>query len=647
MNRARGGKMSVLVFGLLVLGGLAQPAHAGPLTLMVGVEGSIDVHQQRLLAAGSASPRCYSVARICVADFETEAHLLQAMRTHAARSDVRWVERDTRMVVSQQALTDDHAGTSDCPDLWELPSIGLEAAFDLGFRGTTAPVVAIQDTGFLESHQDFGAVSGRFDYGDIDTTPEVSWSSGIPHHGTFIAGVINGVSDNNHGRAGVLPEGRLNLQKIADSSGALYFSYAVSAMADLADGDLGVRVLNYSIGGSSTTTAFDDAVAALGTADILLVAAAANCSVADCWDADNDAYPIYPASNSGDHVLAVAGSTRDGSFNSYSHYGEASVDLAAPGVDICSLGVNSNTETLTAGGTSYATPIVAAAAALVFEAHPSLTAVEVARVVRASAAEHPDLTDRVRSGGNLDIEAALKTAVPRLDALTDSLLLDGATPVGIDWTNAGAEGTAYVVLTHPAELGIRLGADAPSDWSATSFAPGDLVVLPDAEDHTATGYGTVLSGPMPEHATRTLSTIWGASADGSGDVTVRLVASSEGADYLNAPYREGLADETGFLAYSSTVTYTAVEPVDDTGTPVDTGESGGSGSGSDDGGPSDVDTSLPDDAEDAASEESGGKDTSGCSVAGGSLVASWWVGLVVMARRRHVGTPAAVRESRA
>lgn len=290
--------------------------------------------------------------------------------------------------------------------------------------------MAIQDSGFLIQHEDLGSakVSGQFDYGNMDTVPEVSWSSGVPAHGTFIAGLI-AAPDNGLGRAGLAPETRLNLQKIADSSGALYFSYAVAAMDDLADGDLGVRVLNYSIAGPSYSAAFQDAVATLGRADILLVAAAGNCGSANCWDANNDAHPLYPANFSGGHILSVSGSTEDDAHNSWSHYGPNTVDLAAPGVSLCSLGVNSTSEYYASAGTSYAAPLVAAAAALVFEAHPDLSAVDVARVLKASALDPLSPGDYASSGSwSFNVE------------------------------NRGAEGEATLLLFHPESVRLSLSA---------------------------------------------------------------------------------------------------------------------------------------------------------------------------------------------
>lgn len=611
-------------------------AWADDRTVMVGVDGPVSAEavRSRIASVGGAQAqvRCFERARLCIARLPvrpSDAVLSGIL----ALDGVRYVERDRLMPVAQQALTGDYLGTEDCTDPWEHSAIGLSAAADLGLLGAGAPVVAIQDTGFLQTHEDFGgSVSGQFDYGDVDTVPEVEWSAGIPHHGTFIAGILTATPDNGLGRAGLLPQGRLNLQKIADGSGALYFSYAVAAMADLADGDLGVRVLSYSIGGSATTAAFDDAVDALGRADILLVAAAGNCGEADCYNADNDRYDYWPANHPGDHVVAVAGAQRDGALNPWSHYGSTTVDLAAPGVDICSFGVATGSTYYTAGGTSYATPIVAGVAALMWERWPELTAVEVARVLRASAAHHPGLEGKVRSDGAVNVQRALSTAVPRLDAVSD-VVFEGSTSMGLDVFSVAAEGEAVVVLEHPDGVMAELDADTLAlGWESTRLSPGDAVVLPDAGEHTATTTTTVLSGPLPARTTLSVGVVWTALEDTAGDYTARLVAVSEGADYLNAPYDAGVPDGTGFLAYSGSLSATYLPPVDDTAAPVDSGDPVSpepSDSGT-------VDTEAPT-TEDPAQTESPGSDKGGCSTVFGGVATGWGAlaGLWAVGRRRR------------
>jgi hypothetical protein len=591
---------------------LIPAALAGPGTLMVGFD-----HPRRIddiAAHGGIIRGCYPRARLCVIDYPPQTP--PPVMALQGVEGVRYVEVDTLIPQGQQSIPADAAGTDDCPDLWELDEINAADAWAVA-QGDDAPVVAIADSGFLTSHEELvGRISGQFDYGNSDPYPEVEWSSGVPGHGTFIAGIIAADSDNGVGRAGIVPNGRLNLLKIADDSGALYFSYAVSALADIAEGDLGIRVVNYSIASSSDSSAFRDAVSALADADILMVAAAGNCGSANCSDANNDDDPLYPASYTFDHVVSVAGSTSGGGFNTYSHYGPSSVDLAAPGVSLCSLSVSGDASYTTAAGTSYAAPIVAGVAALLLEAHPDLTTTELARVLRASAAPSSAWAQRVISGGVLDAGAALDTAVPRLTQPTDTAI-DGTGVLDVVMRNVGAAGEGALLIGHGAGFAIT---DA-GDWSVQSYAPGDVLTLPDAGAVTMTGSGTLLSGDLPSHRATTLALTLSGRQSGSWPITARLIASSGGADYLNAPYNTGSADETGFLALSATVTVSGVAPAD-TGEPgdsgaVDSGEPGDSG----------VDARPPRD--DGDDEPAG----CGCASAGGG--AGWLLAVLLVGYRRR------------
>ena len=594
-------------------------ALAGPHTTLVGHSGPASEQALRRHAADrGARIRCWRAATICIVEDPAGPDRGALLRVPG----VRYADADERMALPPgPPPPGDEQGTDDCPDLWELAQIRLpEAAAATGERGGGAPVVAVEDSGFLLSHVDLlGHYAGGYDYGNGDTNPEVEWDAGVPGHGTFIAGIIAATDDNGRARAGVLPEGRVNLQKIADRDGALYFSYAVAAMLDLADGDLGVRVLNYSIGSSSTTAAFDDAIAALGRADILLVAAAGNCPSADCWDADNDTHPLYPASDGGEHVVSVAGSLRDDSLNPWSHHGERSVDLVAPGVDICSLGVSSDTATLTAAGTSYAAPLVAGTAALVMGAWPGLTAIETARVLRASAAPVPALDGLVRSGGRLDAARAVATAVPRLSAPGDASI-DGTTTLSLSVTSVAAAGEGTVLLLHGPGVSVE-GLSGPEGWSVAPFGAGDPISLPDAGGHVAERAGALLLGPLGAATQDTLAITLAGRALGDQDASVRLVASSAGADYLNAPYASGTPDESGYLAHVFTLRVDALAP----DLPGDTGPASDSGLGT--GG---------------AGDASGGGDDApaGCGCgsraapAGGGALVIGLLGLAVRGRRR-------------
>ncbi|MBK9648734.1 MAG: S8 family serine peptidase [Deltaproteobacteria bacterium] len=458
-------------------------------------------------AMGVELLRCHDAPRICVVEVPEAWADLSPLSTLPG---VRFVEEDVRLEAPilapiPRTLYGDAGGTTDCAELWDLSALRATTVWDQ-VTGLSAAPIAIADSGFLASHEDLdGQIFAQYDYGDGDSLAEVSWTAGVPGHGTFIAGLISAVPDNDAGRAGLAPDAQLVLHKIADSSGALYISYAVDSMAALAEGSLGVRVLSYSLASSPRSESLGEAVAALGEAGILLVAAAGNCGSPGCSDANNDAFPLYPAGEAGDHILSVAGSTPSDTLNPYSHYGAESVDLAAPGVDLCSLDVGGNDDYAVASGTSYATPLVAAAAGLLWEAHPDLAAGDVAEILRASAKPSADLADKVRAGGRLDVVEALAAPWTTLEG---SALDTGA---ALTLTNLAAEADQRVLL-HCEAPGATLTATGPADLTSAEYGPGETIDLPDGTSFDVTGRALLTRFTLAAHSAA--SVVIAASAPG-------------------------------------------------------------------------------------------------------------------------------------
>ncbi len=530
-----------LACALLVTG----VAAAGPDTVLFGVD---DPGERARLAAdvaalGGTGVDCFAAARVCWADFPGRAE--PPVDAVAGLAGVRYAVRDRPMAPPPRSGYADPAGTADCPDPWEMVFVEAGAAWTLaGGYGAAAPPVAVMDSGFRDTHEDLaGRVWGQYDYAMGDDVAEVEWSSSVPAHGTFMAGIVAANADDGVGRTGVVPEGSLFLQKISDEDGYLYFDYALAALADLVEGGLGVRVLAYSLSSDSTIPPFEEAFEALGEADVLAVVVAANCPTPNCADADNDLYPQYPGNFPYDHVLTVAGLLPDGSFNPMSHHGLESVDLAAPGASICSLGVDADDHYYTADGTSYAGPLVAGVAALMLATYPDLTAPELARMLRASAVDTPELEARVRSGGALSAAGALATPMPRLQP-PDDVVVDGT----LAWTpplrNAAAAADATLLLFHDGHVAI----EADGDWLVTPFEAGDDLALPDGAAHVATRAGAVIEGPLPAATAEPLTLQLEALQVAGGEATLRAVAHSAAADDLLAPHDGEALDETGYPA---------------------------------------------------------------------------------------------------
>ena len=199
-------------------------------------------------------------------------------------------------------------------------------------------VVAVLDTGVYYAHEDLAA--NMWD-GSALGFPNHGWNfaddSDDPYdmfiHGTHCAGMIAAVGNNALGTAGAAWNARIMAVKILDDEGM-----GTSAMAlagydwVLARKKHGVNVvaINASFGGSDPSDLEREAIAALGDAGVLFIAAAGN------NNADNDRIPFYPASYNLPNIISVAASDHNDARASFSNFGATSVHIAAPGVDIVS-----------------------------------------------------------------------------------------------------------------------------------------------------------------------------------------------------------------------------------------------------------------------------------------------------------------------
>ncbi len=420
--------------------------------------------EQAVEAAGGRTRRCFAAGRVCVFELPAGADGRWVL---GAIAGVHSVQPDYAMQVGpfgpQRQSFADAAGTADCDAPWELGPLGLEAMWEEA-TGQDAPTVMVCDGGFRQSHEDLqGAFVGQWDYGNDDAEAEVEWGVGIPSHGTFIAGLLRATPDNGVGRVGLMPHGRVFAAKTANSSGDFYLSAAIEAMADAAE-DPTIRVVSYSLSGNGWDDAFAAAVEGLGAHDTLLVAAAGNCFYPYCLNGNNDKYPEYPASYPGAHVIGVAGVKPGDAWNSYSHWGVKNVDVAAPGTQLCSLGAEADDDTYVAAGTSYATPLVGAVAALLMEARPALSAAEVADILRLTAKRTETLSTKVASG-RVDGAAAMAMPWPDLPAPAPATVTASAT-LAVD--NRGAPGAATLVVGH----GPQVEIGAPAGWQVQATSDG-------------------------------------------------------------------------------------------------------------------------------------------------------------------------------
>ena len=303
--------------------------------------------------------------------------------------------------------------------------------------------VALIDSGVSAWHDDLeggrvahfvdlvnGRVSAYDDYG----------------HGTHVAGAIAGSGrDSDGARRGVAPGARLVVLKALDGAGGGYTSTVIAAIeyAIAHREKYGIRVINLSVSAgvyeSYTTDPLTLAARRAVDAGIVVVAAAGNLGRNALGElqrggitAPGNAPWVLTVGASDDRGTVDRGDDRVAPFSSRGPSaidGAAKPDLVAPGVAIESLAepssvlfgahprarVRGTVSTvsppyLSLTGTSMAAPLVAATAALMVQANPSLTPNAVKAILQFTAEQHPRYDAAAQGAGFLNARGAVELA---------------------------------------------------------------------------------------------------------------------------------------------------------------------------------------------------------------------------------------------
>lgn len=223
--------------------------------------------------------------------------------------------------------------------------------------------VYIVDTGINATHSDFsGRVGAGYDYVDGDSNPD-----DCNGHGTHVAGTIGGTT------YGVAKKVTLHAVRVLDCGGSGTWSNVISGIDWVRLNHSGASVANMSLGGSKNQ-AVNDAVTNAIAAGVTFAVAAGNSNA--------DACSYSPSSTP--TALTVGATDNTDARASFSNYGTC-LDIFAPGVNILSSWIGSNSATNTISGTSMASPHVAGAAALYLGSSPSATPAQVAAALTAAA----------------------------------------------------------------------------------------------------------------------------------------------------------------------------------------------------------------------------------------------------------------------
>jgi|GEM_PF-559962 len=265
--------------------------------------------------------------------------------------------------------------------------------------------IAVIDSGIDYNHPDLkDNYRGGYDFVNSDNDPKDDYG-----HGTKCAGVIASI-DNSYGVLGVAPESSIYSLKVLGSDGMGYSSRTIRAIEWAVDHD--IDIISMSLGGSTGSDTYRQAVDNAYNAGVLLVASAGNSGSSA---SDNVKYPAKF-----DSVIAVSATTQSDYIASFSSVGPA-VELAAPGYYIRTTTMGSGYASFS--GTSAAAPFVSGVAALMMAANPTMTNAEIRDLM------HQNAIDLGESGRDIKYGYGLTQAIVDQPASLNVNIQTGADPI--------------------------------------------------------------------------------------------------------------------------------------------------------------------------------------------------------------------------
>lgn len=296
--------------------------------------------------------------------------------------------------------------------------------------------VAIVDSG-IQPHQDLPAsrIAAFVDFVNGRTTPYDDYG-----HGTHVAGVVAGSGAASNGvYTGAAPAADIVALKVLDSTGAGSTSDVIAALEwVLANArTYNIRVVNISLGHPVFESAATDPlvvmVEELSKSGIVVVASAGNLGI-DRATGQSLYGTITSPGNAPSAITVGAAHTHgslarsDDTVADYSSHGptrfelNAKPDIVAPGHAIVSLAVAGSylqstyphlevaPGYLRLNGTSMAAPVVAGAAALMFDGNSGLSAHTVKAVLQFTAQQMLNADAMTQGAGALNVAGAVRLA---------------------------------------------------------------------------------------------------------------------------------------------------------------------------------------------------------------------------------------------
>jgi hypothetical protein len=367
--------------------------------------------------------------------------------------------------------------------LWHLDRLAAPTAWAAASGMGRGITVAVVDTGVQGDHPDLAGalVSG---WNVVENSTRAGDSHG---HGTSVAGLLAARINNGLGVAGLAAGARIMPVRVSQPDGS-------ARTSDIAMGiqwatERGARIVNVSYEGVMDSMVIRSAAETLFRQGGLLVAAAGN-------RGEQQTHPVQPG-------LMVVGAVDQGDRRpAWSNHGPH-LALAAPGDGLWTTGLGGGYRVV--WGTSFAAPLVAAAAALVWEAAPDATAAQIEHWLRRSAIDlgeqgPDDQTGHGRLNAGAAVAEARRWQTARAQTTENSGTSagsvggnqPGAVSTGTSFFGAANTGTSVALgkdgavvaqppVATPAWLGVDVDASALPMAAVVVLAVNGRTILEDAE----------------------------------------------------------------------------------------------------------------------------------------------------------------------
>ena len=293
------------------------------------------------------------------------------------------VVKDYKVSILENEVSDITAKALEAPEektAWGVADTGLELYKNKLNHAKYNPdiKVAVLDTGVRTTHEVFKNknTADRLEltnsYNYINRNTDITDDSG---HGTMVAGIIAESTSNN---VKIIPMKTMDSTGEGSILGVIEAMYAIANKADVINLSLGIKESEIA---SGSRQVLDQAIKKIYDSGVMIVCASGN-------DGEESVY--YPASSA--YTIAVGAATIHKEIASFSNYGN-SIDFVAPGKSLTLpyytgdtiYNVDLDNYNKKNSGTSFASPFISSAIAMIKSENKGYTIEQVNRILKENA----------------------------------------------------------------------------------------------------------------------------------------------------------------------------------------------------------------------------------------------------------------------